>query len=140
MDKNIHILNDLIDIYKKLLPHKDILDLKKSFKYNEDQVDSVLSYFKNMNPSDTKTASQNKKKSNLPELNSRKDVEEYYLKNMIHDKSDKKSKQKIIDNYYLEDLRKLYFLIFSSNSKDKKIIILEKLEQYFENISRAKNL
>lgn len=146
-NKNLQALQDLIDIYNHLYPSSKIYTFSKLFKYSEKELDEIFSYFEQNNKDNDKVvpkakspSSSRKKKSALPPISSKEDVEEYYYSNMIYNRSDEKAKKIILDKHSADDLKLLFEILYNSKPYPNKNANFTEIQNYFDNLQRAKNL
>lgn len=135
------ILNTLIDLYVQLYNYKDMLSCKKLFKYDIDVVENLLDSFDiDKSTIRTTTKKTKSKKSNIPDMNKLEEVQKYYYENMIYDRNDTKEKAKLLKKYTKDELCVIYKIIFNQNSNSKKEIIFDKIQLFFDDIERSKNI
>ena len=141
MKEKEKILNTLIDLYVQLYNYKDMLSCKKLFKYDIDVVENLLDNFDiDKSTIRTTTKKTKSKKSNIPDMNKLEEVQKYYYENMIYDRNDTKEKAKLLKKYTKDELCVIYKIIFNQNSNSKKEIIFDKIQLFFDDIERSKNI
>ena len=141
MKEKEKILNTLIDLYVQLYNYKDMLSCKKLFKYDIDVVENLLDSFDiDKSTIRTTTKKTKSKKSNIPDMNKLEEVQKYYYENMIYDRNDTKEKAKLLKKYTKDELCVIYKIIFNQNSNSKKEIIFDKIQLFFDDIERSKNI
>ena len=59
---------------------------------------------------------------------------------MIFDRNDTKEKAKLLKKYTKDELCVIYKIIFNQNSNSKKEIIFDKIQLFFDDIERSKNI
>jgi hypothetical protein len=137
VNKEIDVLTSLVNIYKNVYTHKELLNLNLKYSQNE-----IEDFYQQMRTSiETKNAKKSDgKKEVISEdvlaLKTPDDVKEYFMK---YQSGSDRSNNSLIEKLSLTEFDYIYNIIYSSPLKSgkRKIDALNSIEKYFNGIARA---
>jgi hypothetical protein len=139
--KEQNILQSLLKLYVDMYSSKELFN-KLYFKHSPQDVENtIISLQEEKNPSPN-----TKRKKTLKEaifsIHSEDQVHSYYLQNLQYDRNDSKSKELCLKKITLEELKHLYYILYTSPLKRnlRKSDVLDLIERYFASINRARSL
>lgn len=134
-----YIFNQYIDLYDK----RDMFN-SKYFKFKKEDVLDVLNNINtdtviNDNIKKFKSEKSAKLSENIAIIKTEEEVEKYYLNNLIYKHDDENSKKNKLKNISLVEIKYLYKILYKTDWKGRvnKTVVLERIENYFENKKRA---
>lgn len=135
-NKKTDILTYLVELYKEVYNHKDLLKL--DFKYSMSEVEDFYNQAKISSENDNTEKSSKKEtvRDDILALKTADDVKEYLSKYITNGNQ---SKEDLLKDTSLSEFAYLYNIIYSSPLKPnmRKIDAFKTIEKYFNGISRA---
>lgn len=137
------VLENLVKSYVAVYPIKDSFK-KGYFNYPIEKINEVINnLFEEIQSKATAKKSKPKSKFKVLEvekMSTKEEAKDYYLNNMIYDRTSSEAKKKLIDFYLKEDLKKIYSLLNEKKASNNlnKTDLLNQIDLYFDNIDRAK--
>ena len=137
------VLENLVKSYVAVYPIKDSFK-KDYFNYPIEKINEVINnLFEEIQSKATAKKSKPKSKFKVLEvekMSTKEEAKDYYLNNMIYDRTSSEAKKKLIDFYLKEDLKKIYSLLNEKKASNNlnKTDLLNQIDLYFDNIDRAK--
>jgi hypothetical protein len=135
-NKKIDIFAYLVELYKEIYKHKNLLNL--DFKYSISEVEDFYTQIKVLSENDDVEKSSKKEtiRDDILNLKTADDVKRYFSKYIANGNQ---SKEDLLKDTSLSEFAYLYKIIYSSPLKPnmRKIDAYKTIEKYFNGISRA---
>lgn len=142
MKKNQKIMiKDLAEFYLKLYSNKELFN-KNYFKYTSSEINKFIDEVVAVQSDSTSEINKINKepiRDEILQLQSTDAIANYLYTNLKYDKLNPTSKDELLSNISLSELKYLYYKIYSCEVKSKmrKIDIFNSIERYFDGINRA---